>query len=93
MTPVEPFRFYQDQADELDEMTKRISGIIKACKVRGIYDTTINEMSSLMDAGENVLVPAGDILALMQAGGLDRAIWLWPIEKIASVLVHLYAQR
>lgn len=93
LTPVEPFRFYQDQADELDEMTKRISGIIKACKVRGIYDTTINEMSSLMDAGENVLIPAGDVLPLMQAGGLDKAIWVWPIEKIAGVLVHLYTQR
>ena len=46
-----------------------------------------------MDAGENVLIPAGDVLPLMQAGGLDKAIWVWPIEKIAGVLVHLYTQR
>tara|TARA_R110000824_G_scaffold137452_2_gene301566 strand:- start:2951 stop:5278 length:2328 start_codon:yes stop_codon:yes gene_type:complete len=93
LVPVEPFRFYQDQADELDEITRRISGIIKTCKVRGIYDSTITEMSGLMDAGENVMVPATDVLPLMQAGGLEKAIWLWPVERIAGVLVHLYNQR
>jgi hypothetical protein len=91
--PVEPFRFYRDQADELDQMTKRISGIIKACKVRGIYDSTINEMSSLMNSSENIMIPAGDILPLMQSGGLDKAIWMYPIETIAGVLVYLYNQR
>jgi hypothetical protein len=93
LIPVEPFRYYEDQANELDLLTRRISGVVEACKVRGIYDTTISEMSNIMDSRENMLVPATDILPLMQAGGLDKAIWLWPIEKIASVLVHLYRQR
>ena len=39
------------------------------------------------------MVPASDVLPLMQAGGLEKAIWLWPIERIAGVLVHLYTQR
>lgn len=93
LVPVEPFRFYRDQADELDEMTKRISGIVRACKVRGIYDSTISEMSNLMDAGENFLIPAADVLPLMQAGGLDKAVWIWPIDQMASVLAYLYQQR
>lgn len=93
MVPVEPFRFYRDQADELDELTKRISGIIRVCKVKGIYDSTINEMANLMSSSENVMVPATDVLPLMQAGGLEKAIWMWPTERIAGVLVHLYAQR
>ena len=93
LVPVEPFRFYRDQANELDNITRRISGIIAACKVRGIYDSTITEMSNLMDAGENMMIPAQDVLPLMQSGGLDRAIWMWPIEKIAGVLNELYNQR
>jgi len=93
LIPVDPFRYYEDQADELDLLTRRISGVIEACKVRGIYDTTIAEMSSIMDSRENMLVPATDVLPLMQAGGLDKAIWIWPIEKIAGVLIHLYTQR
>jgi hypothetical protein len=93
LIPVEPFRYYEDQADELDTLTRRITGVIEACKVRGIYDSTIAEMSNLMDASETQLIPATDVLPLMQAGGLDKAIWVWPIEKIAGVLVHLYTQR
>jgi hypothetical protein len=93
LIPVEPFRYYEDQADELDVLTRRITGVIEACKVRGIYDSTISEMSNIMDSRETMLVPATDVLHLMQAGGLDQAIWIWPIEKIAGVLVHLYAQR
>ena len=93
LIPIEPFRIYADQADELDEVTKRISGIIRTCKVRGIYDSTVTEMSTLMDSGENVMVPATDVLPLMQSGGLEKAIWLWPVERIAGVLIHLYNQR
>ena len=93
LVPVEPFRYYEDQADELDTLTRRITGVIEACKIRGIYDSTIAEMANLMDSAETQLVPATDVLPLMQAGGLDKAIWLWPIERIAGVLVHLYTQR
>jgi hypothetical protein len=93
LVPVEPFRFYKDQAGELDNITRRISGIIAACKVRGIYDSTITEMANLMDAGENMMIPAQDVLPLMQSGGLERAVWMWPIEKIAGVLGELYNQR
>ena len=93
LVPVEPFRFYRDQADELDKITIRISGIIAACKVRGIYDSTITEMQNIMDASENMMIPAQDVLPLMQSGGLDNAIWMWPIEKIAGILGQLYVQR
>tara|TARA_R110002074_G_scaffold9023_4_gene36405 strand:- start:3309 stop:5660 length:2352 start_codon:yes stop_codon:yes gene_type:complete len=93
LVPVEPFRFYRDQANELDNITRRISGVIAASKVRGIYDSTITEMANLMDASENMMIPAQDVLPLMQSGGLDRAVWMWPIEKIAGVLNELYNQR
>ena len=93
LCPVEPFRFYRDQADELDEITKRIAGILKMCKVRGIYDSTMGELSSLMDAQDGALIPAADVLPLMQAGGLEKAVWMWPIDKIVPVLAHLYTQR
>ena len=93
LIPVEPFRFYKDQADELDNITVRISGIISACKVRGIYDSTITEMQNIMDASENMMLPAQDVLPLMQSGGLANAIWMWPIEKIAGILGQLYQQR
>lgn len=93
LIPVEPFRFYEDQAKELDLMTKRISDVIDACKVRGVYDSAMQEMANLMDSNENILVPAENILQLINNGGIQNAIWMFPIEKIAQVLVYLYQQR
>jgi hypothetical protein len=40
-----------------------------------------------------MMIPAQDVLPLMQSGGLDNAIWMWPIEKIAGILGQLYLQR
>lgn len=93
LIPVEPFRFYKDQADELDELSKRIAGIIRACKARGVYNSTIQEMSSLMDSGDNILIPAENVLDMVANGGLEKAVWIWPVDKIASVLKYLYEQR
>lgn len=93
LIPVEPFRYYKDQADELDELSKRIAGIIKACKVRGIYQSTLQEMATLMDTQENNLIPSANVLDLVSQGGIDKGVWIWPIEKIAQVLVYLYEQR
>ena len=39
------------------------------------------------------MIPAQDVLPLMQSGGLGNAIWMWPIERIAGVLGDLYNQR
>jgi hypothetical protein len=93
LVPIEPFRFYRDQAEELDTITRRITGIIDACKVRAIYDATLQEMATLMDASETTMVPAENVLTLAANGGIDKGVWVWPIEKIAAVLVHLYQQR
>lgn len=95
LVPVELFRLYKDQAKELDRLTRRINRIIEGLKVRGVYDSTLSVMGELMDADDNQMMPSRDeSLALMQqAGGLDRAIWIFPIDRIASVLTVLYEQR
>ncbi len=88
------YTLYKSQADELNTMTRRIKAIIQALKVRGAYDATVSDMAKILEAEENKLVPVTNAAQLYsQAGGLDRAIWLWPIEKLQSTLVTLYQQR
>lgn len=93
LVPVVEFDMYRDQAKELDRVTMRINKLINALKVRGIYDATITEMKDLLRADDNDLIPTSTAIAAMQAGGLDKAIWLMPIEQAASVLGVLYEQR
>lgn len=94
LTPKALYSMYKSQAEEINLMTARIKGIIRACKVRGAYDSTISEMEKVLQSEENKLIPIPNATALYaQAGGLDRAIWLYPIEKLVSVLQALYQER
>lgn len=93
LRPIEPYRFYRNQAIELDKITKRIAKIIDACVARGIYDATVTEFESLLDADDAMMVPAENAAALMARGGIENGVWMWPIDKIAGALVYLYQQR
>lgn len=95
LTPVEPFRMYADQAHELERITRRIAALIEVCKARGIYAADLGELSTLDKLEDGEMRPAQDAvtLAAMAGGSLDRAVWLWPVEKVIEVLNSLYVQR
>lgn len=91
--PVPLFEMYKEQADELDTVTKRINILIKGLKMRGIYDSTLSELSELMRGEDNDLIPASNVTALLERGGLEKSIWFMPIEQAAKVLQILQLQR
>lgn len=93
MVPVPLFEYYREQADELDTITRRINILVKGLKMRGIYDSTLSELSELMRGEDNDLIPASNVTALLERGGLEKAIWFMPIEQAASVLQILQVQR
>lgn len=84
---------YEQQAKELNRISIRINKLIEGLKLRGIYDSTLGELADMMKATDNELVPAANVTALLERGGLDKAIWMMPIETAASVLGELYKQR
>lgn len=94
LIPVELFKLYKDQADELDRVTQRINALVKACKIRGLYDSTLGILADLMKSPDNEFLPTKDgAIALMAQGGFDKAIWMFPVEKLAVVLRELYLSR
>lgn len=93
MVPVILYALYKQQAEELDRVSTRINKVVDAIRVRGIYDSTISELASLMKGADNDLIPAQSVSALIERGGLDKAIWMLPIEVMANVLQVLYQQR
>jgi hypothetical protein len=84
---------YEQQAKELNRISMRINKLVDALRVRGIYDATLGELSQLMKSGDNELVPSQSVTTLLDRGGLEKAIWMMPIEIAAAVLKELYAQR
>ena len=91
--PIPEFTLYQDQADELDRITTRISNLIEGLKRRGVYDASVPELSHLADAGDNDFVPSENFAQLASKGGLGAVFQQEDISPIAQVLAGLYQQR
>ena len=91
--PATLYSFYEEQAKELNDVSLRIRKIVRAMKVRGFYDGTIEGIDKVLDADDNVLIPAGNVASLQQGYTLEKAIFLMPIEKLVTVLNQLYGQR
>lgn len=95
LTPVVPFRIYERLADELDEVTRRITKLTKACKAVGLVaGESADSLSQLEEAEDSTLIPVpmGQIEGVATAG-MNGAIAWWPIEKIIMALRELFVAR
>jgi hypothetical protein len=94
LIPVADFKLYQDQADEIDEISGRIAHLTKALKVMGVYAADEPSLARLMKEGQDaVLIPIENWPAFMEKGGLGQAIQLVPLADIIATLQQLYAAR
>jgi len=93
LIPVSEYYLYHTLATELNNVTKRIIDILKGLRLRGIYDSRMSEIGRLMDSGDNKMIPLDGASQYLDAGGLDKAIWMMPIDKYVSVVNQLYAYR
>ena len=91
LVPVPDFVLYQDQANELDILTDRIDGLVKALRVRGVYDASQPALQRLLTEGDNnTLIPVDKWMAFSEKGGLKGAIDLLPIDALAATLIQCY---
>jgi hypothetical protein len=91
LIPTPDFTLYQDQADELDTLADTIDGLIKALKVRGVYDASIPELARIFtEAGNNDLIAVKNWAAFVEKQGLKGAIDIVDLTPIANALVAAY---
>ena len=94
LVPVPDFVLYQDQAVELDILSDRIDGLVKALRVRGVYDASQPALQRLMTEGENnALIPVDKWMAFGEKGGLKGSIDLLPLDTLADALLQCYRAR
>jgi hypothetical protein len=94
LVPVPDFVLYQDQAMELDILSDRIDGLVKALRVRGVYDASQPALQRLMTEGDNnALIPVDKWAAFGEKGGLKGSIDLLPLDTIAQALIQCYQAR
>ena len=91
LIPIPDFILYQDQAQELDILTDRIDGLVKALRVRGVYDASQPALQRLLTEGDNnTLIPVDKWMAFSEKGGLKGSIDLLPLDQIANTLLQCY---
>lgn len=91
LIPTPDFSLYQDQANQLDILCERIDGLVKALKVRGVYDAANPELGRLFNEGENTdLIPVNNWAAFSEKNGLKGALDLVDLDPIARALKECY---
>lgn len=91
LVPVPDFTLYQDQANELDILTDRIDGLVKALQVKGVYDASQKELARLFTEGaNNTLIPVKNWAAFAEKNGLKNSVELLDILPLAQALDYCY---
>ena len=84
---------YQKQANDLQQISKRISNIIKSIKLRGIYDASLTELKDFFGLDDNGMLPVQNSGNVADLGGYSNAIWFMDLAPIATTLAQLIQQR
>ena len=94
LVPVADFLMYQDQANEIDEITGRIQHLTRALKVMGIYAADEASIERLMKEGNDaVMIPVKNWAAFSEKGGLANAVQFIPLADVVNALSQLYQAR
>ncbi len=94
LIPVPDFQEYQDQADEIDSLTNRISMLAKALKAAGVYAAAEKNLARLLEEGtDNTMIPVDQWAMFAEKGGLAGVMSFLPIKEVAEVLVRLTEAR
>lgn len=87
LIPVPDYVFYQDQAEEIDDLTSRIGKLEKALKMKGFYaGEGKTNLDQLFKSDTNMLIPVADWVSMKEGGGLRGQIEWMPIEQVVTTL-------
>lgn len=94
LIPVPDYVEYQDQAEEINLLTKRIHYITKAVKANGLYNGAQKEISRIFDESkENELLPVSDWNGFSATGGIKGHMDFVPVDGFVKVLAALVQAR
>lgn len=94
LVPIPDYSQYQDQAEELDMLTNRISMLVQACKVAGVYDSSQAAVKRLLEEGfDNQLIPVDTWAVLAEKGGIKGVVDWLPLDQVIGALERCYEAR
>lgn len=92
--PIPDYHYASDQYRELNEVNTRVSLLVRACRVAGVYDKASPQIQTLLNnAAENTLVAVDQWAAFAEKGGVKGVIDWVPLDQIVKVLEQLLKNR
>lgn len=92
--PTNDFVMTQDQYNELDLVNNRISLLVQACKVVGVYDAHATGVQRMLQQGsENTMVPVDNWAMFAEKGGVKGSVDWLPLEAVIAALERLRQAR
>lgn len=96
LVPVPDYVYYQDQLEEINELTNRIQALTSAVKVKGFYAAGGDDVGDAVEKAmklnddQAIMVPVSNFAAFGSGG--DVIIWL-PIDQIVQTIQSLVLMR
>jgi hypothetical protein len=91
LIPTPDFLLYKDQANDLDDVTYRLSKLTEACRVSGVYDASQDASLGRLfqEGGDNRLIPVNTWAAFADKGGLRGVMDFVPLDGIIATIREL----
>lgn len=91
LIPRPDFLFYKDQANDLDDVTHRLSKLTEACRVSGVFDASQDaSLGRLFQEGDdNRLIPVNTWAAFSEKGGLRGVMDFVPLDGVIATIREL----
>jgi hypothetical protein len=91
LIPRPDFLFYKDQANDLDDVTYRLSKLTEACRVSGVFDASQDASLGRLfqEGGDNRLIPVNTWAAFSEKGGLRGVMDFVPLDGIIATIREL----
>lgn len=93
LVPTPLYVHYEQQARELNEITRRLKAIVKAIKYRGAYNAAVEGIDKLLTAEDNEMIPVENVQSMPDGTGMDKLLWTVPVQELAQTAQSLYQQR
>lgn len=93
LIPTPLYEHYRSQAQELNDITRRLKAIIKAIRFRGAYNSTVEGIEKILKADDNELVPVDNLASMPDNTTMDKLLYVIPVHDLVQTAQSLYEQR
>ncbi len=93
LKPLCEYTVYKGLLVELDQITTRITRLIKQLRPRALSALKTVDAQAMAKADDGMLVEVSDTAMMLDTGGIEKMLHWFPLDPVVKTLAQLYVQR